>query len=194
MLAPCKSNNGPHILLCSRGEISQVQILVLGSCKSNTAMHLHDWGGGGDHSYGQTHACFMQVQQQATSTSKSGRSLVWGDLCCLMQVQQYTTPTSWGGRSLVWGNLCCFMPVQHWTRPICVFWGQITHVEKLMLFHASPTLDQTHLRVLGGNHLCGETHACFMPVQHWPTQSSVLGANKSCGEQNRYLTHDTGLG
>ena len=136
----------------------------------------------------------MQVQQQATSTSKSGRSLVWGDLCCLMQVQQYTTPTSWGGRSLVWGNLCCFMPVQHWTRPICVFWGQITHVEKLMLFHASPTLDQTHLCVLGGNHLCGETHACFMPVQHWPTQSSVLGANKSCGEQNRYLTHDTGLG
>ena len=170
MLAPCKSNNGPHILLCSRGEINQVQILVLGSCKSNKTMHLHDWG---PHEGGITHMYKLMLVSCKSNNRPHPPLRVAIHLCgetCVVSCKSNNIPHPTlrvaetcvvsckssngpdpsvcpGGKSLTWRNSCCFMPVQHWTRPICVFWGQITCVEKHMLVSCQSNTGPH-------NHLC----------------------------------------
>ena len=243
MLVSCKSNNRPHPPLRVADHLCGETCVV--SCKSSNIPHppLRV----ADHLCGETcvvsckssniphpplrvadHLCGETCVVSCKSSNIPHPPLRVADhLCgetCVVSFKSSNGPdpsVCSGCKSVTWRNSCCFMPVQRWTRPICMFWGQITHMEKLMLFHASPTLDQTHLCVLGGNHSRGETHVVSCQSNTGPDPSvcsggkllvwrntclfhasptlahtiiCVLGANKSCGEQNRYLTHDTGLG
>ena len=156
MLAPCKSNNGPHILLCSRGEINQVQILVLGSCKSNTTMHLLDWGRGGV-----SLMCTNSCSFHASPTTGHIHLFGWQITCV--------------------GRLLLFHASQAIYHTHLFGW-QITCVGRLVLFHASPTLDQTHLCGQGANHLCGETHVVSCQSNTGPDTSVWSRVNHLCGE------------